>query len=119
MIILGDFYMNNYSIGKRIRKLRTKHNLSQEQLALRACITTAYLGQIERGEKNPTVKLVEKISSVLELSLSELFSDQDIKIEDTDEILENITFELKNMSTEEKKEILKIIRHIIKLKSLS
>lgn len=109
--------MDNYSIGNRIRQLRLQKHLSQEQVALSAGITTAYLGQIERGEKNPTVKLVEKISNVLELSLSELFSDQEIEIKRIDEIIESIVFELKELSAEEKKEMLKLIKHIIKFKN--
>lgn len=110
--------MNNYSLGNRIRNLRLKYSLSQEQLALRADITTAYLGQIERDEKNPTVKLIEKIANALNLSLSELFSDQKIDNEDTDEILNSIIFELNDLSEEEKEEVLQIIRHILKLRSL-
>ena len=35
---------NNFSIGNRIRELRNQKHLSQEQLALSAEITTAYLG---------------------------------------------------------------------------
>lgn len=110
--------MKNYSIGNRIRSLRLKHNLSQEQLALRADITTAYLGQIERDEKNPTIKLIEKIANALNLSLSELFSDQKIDNEDSDEIINNIIFELSDLSIEEKQEILQIIKHVLKLKSI-
>lgn len=108
--------MKNYSVGNRIRKLRVQKHLSQEQVALRAGITTAYLGQIEREEKNPTVKLIEKISNVLELSLSELFCDQELNTESTDGVLENIIFELRALSEEDKKEILEIIKHIIKIK---
>ncbi len=108
--------MNNYSLGNRIRYLRLKHNLSQEQLALRADITTAYLGQIERDEKNPTVKLIEKIANALNMSLSELFSDQKFDNECTDEILNDIIFELSYLSIEEKQEVLQIIRHILKFK---
>lgn len=108
--------MKNYSLGNRIRNLRFKHNLSQEQLALRADITTAYLGQIERDEKNPTVKLIEKIANALNMSLSELFSDQKFDNECTDEILNDIIFELSYLSIEEKQEVLQIIRHILKFK---
>ena len=97
--------MNNYSIGDRIRNLRLSKHLSQEKVALRACITTAYLGQIERGEKNPTVKLVGKIANVLEISLSELFSNQSV-ISEEDEFIDNIIFEIKQLSEKEKKEIL-------------
>ena len=96
--------------------MRLKHNLSQEQLALRADITTAYLGQIERDEKNPTVKLIEKIANALNMSLSELFSDQKFDNECTDEILNDIIFELSYLSIEEKQEVLQIIRHILKFK---
>ena len=39
---------NNFSIGNRIRELRNQKHLSQEQLALSAEITTAFLGHIER-----------------------------------------------------------------------
>ena len=41
---------NNFSIGNRIRELRNQKHLSQEQLALSAEITTAYLGQIPQNE---------------------------------------------------------------------
>lgn len=64
---------HNFSIGQRIRELRTQNYLSQEQLALAAEITTAYLGQIERNEKNPTVSVVEKICRALEIGLAEFF----------------------------------------------
>ena len=44
---------NNFSIGNRIRELRLRNHLSQEQLAFAADITTVYLGQLERNEKKP------------------------------------------------------------------
>lgn len=116
IIIIGDFIMNNYSVGKRIRELRIRKRLSQEQIALRAEITTAYLGQIERGEKNPTVKSVEQISNALGISLSELFSNQGDPIANIDGTMENIIFEMQDLSIKERKEMLDIIRNIIKFK---
>jgi len=60
-------------LGQRIRNYRTAKRLSQEKLAeLSGCHPT-YVGQIERGEKNATVESVEKLSSALNISLSELF----------------------------------------------
>ncbi|MEK4346512.1 helix-turn-helix domain-containing protein [Paenibacillus sp. FSL P4-0184] len=50
------------SIGESIRILRLKNGFSQEQLALSAGVNTSYIGQIERGEKNPTIKIIEQIS---------------------------------------------------------
>lgn len=60
------------SIGENIRLLRNKRDLSQEQLALNAGVNTSYIGQIERGEKNPTIKILEKISSALKIDLIDL-----------------------------------------------
>ena len=61
------------TLGQRIRNHRTARGLSQEKLAeLSGCHPT-YVGQIERGEKNATIESVEKISSALNISLSELF----------------------------------------------
>lgn len=108
----------NYSIGMRVKELRTSHGLSQEQLALHAEITPAYLGQIERSEKKPTVYTIEKICSALDISLSSFFSDQSFSNTEEDTVLKQISLELKNCSTEEKQEILQIVRHAIKLKQL-
>lgn len=60
------------SIGENIRLLRIKSDLSQEQLALNAGVNTSYIGQIERGEKNPTIKTLEKISIALNIDLIDL-----------------------------------------------
>ena len=60
-------------LGQRIRSYRLKNNLSQEQLSELANCHPTYIGQIERGEKNATVESVLRISSALNISLSELF----------------------------------------------
>lgn len=60
-------------IGQRIRNYRTQQKLSQEKLAeLSGCHPT-YVGQVERGEKNATLESIEKITSALNISLSQLF----------------------------------------------
>lgn len=59
-------------IGQNIRKHRNIKQLSQEALAERADLTTNYLGQIERGEKNPTIYILEKITNSLDMPLSDL-----------------------------------------------
>ena len=47
--------------------------MSQEDLALEAGVNKNYLSDLERGERNPTVVIVEKIASALEVDLSTLF----------------------------------------------
>lgn len=56
----------------RIRRLRKQRDMSQEELALRAGINTVYFGQIERGQKCPTVDTLYKIAMGLDVPLTEL-----------------------------------------------
>ena len=67
--------MSNISkiLGKRIRNYRTAIGVSQETLAELAGCHPTYIGQIERGEKNPTIESIEKIANALNISLSKLF----------------------------------------------
>ena len=63
----------NYELGKRIQYLRSKRKMSQEDLALECEINKNYLSDLERGCRNPTVKVLAKIARGLGISLSELF----------------------------------------------
>lgn len=59
--------------GKRVRELRLAKGLSQEELAFRAGVHRTYLGGIERGERNPSLKNITAIAEALGITLSELF----------------------------------------------
>ena len=65
--------MLQYHIGNKIKERRTELKLSQEQLALQAGVTTTYLGQIERAERNPTVCLLEKLANALRIDIGYFF----------------------------------------------
>lgn len=41
------------ALGQTVRRLRREADLTQEDLAARAGISANYVGEIERGEKNP------------------------------------------------------------------
>lgn len=108
--------MNNYfSIGNRVRELRLQNHLSQEQLALTAEITTAYLGQIERNQKNPTVSVVAKLCNALGIQLSEFFSEEPLPQKNLDPITMQILYQLKNQDEDVKIIILQIIKQALKL----
>lgn len=55
----------NKRVGLNIRKYRGKKGWSQEQLAFEADLHRAYIGQIERGEKNIGLMNLEKIAKAL------------------------------------------------------
>lgn len=61
-------------IGSRIRELRKKKSLSQEELGGRAKLHYTYIGAVERGEKNVSVVTLNKIARALGISLNEIFT---------------------------------------------
>ena len=60
-------------LGRNIRCIRESRGLSQKDLALLAGFTPAYLGYLERGQKNPSVDLVQKIATALDTEAYRLF----------------------------------------------
>ena len=65
----------NKEVGFRIRKYRLRKGLTQEELAFEADLHRAYIGQIERGEKNIGVNNLKKISDALNIKTSKLIED--------------------------------------------
>lgn len=59
-------------LGMRIRFLRKQRNLSIEDLALEAGVNKNYLSDLERGMRNPSLKVLSKIATALKISISEL-----------------------------------------------
>lgn len=64
----------NRSVGKKIKKFRMALGLSQESLAEKCGLHRTYIGSVERGERNITLKTLEKISKALNVSLNKLLS---------------------------------------------
>lgn len=60
-------------IGLRIKELRKKKQLSQEQVTAYADITTSHLSNIESGKENPTLDTFLKLASAFDIKLNELF----------------------------------------------
>ncbi|WP_175988278.1 helix-turn-helix domain-containing protein [Bacillus sp. Marseille-Q1617] len=66
--------MENFpiQIGDNIRKIRRERGLSLEQMAESTGVSKAMIGQIERGDSNPTVAILWKIANGLKVSFSSL-----------------------------------------------
>jgi len=52
-------------LGRNIRRIRDECGLSQEEVAFRAGMNRAYLSDVERGSRNPTVRVVGRIAKAL------------------------------------------------------
>lgn len=59
--------------GERVKELRLAKGLSQEKLAFKSGVHRTYLGSIERGERNPSLKNIAVIAKALDITLSGLF----------------------------------------------
>jgi len=60
-------------LGMRIRYLRKQQHLSIEDLALICGINRNYLGDLERGTRNPTLEIISQIADGLHIRLEVLF----------------------------------------------
>ena len=60
-------------VGERIQKIRLEKGITQEKLALDAGLNRAYIGYIERGERNPSTETLSKIAKALRVGLDDLF----------------------------------------------
>lgn len=109
----------NFNIGDRIHELRVNSGLSQEKLALRANITTTYLGLLERNQKNPTVKVIEQICNQLNISLGEFFSPSQTPEKTADAVSLQIIAQISDRSEHEKLIILQMIKDMMRLCDLS
>jgi transcriptional regulator with XRE-family HTH domain len=61
--------------GLRIKSLRLERKLSQETFANLAELDRTYIPSIEKGERNVSIEVIQKISIALGMNISDLFID--------------------------------------------
>jgi len=60
-------------LGRNVRRVREGLGASQEEIAFKAGLNRAYLSDVERGERNPTVRVVGRLAKALAVEPMELF----------------------------------------------
>ena len=58
--------------GERLQRVRKEQGISQEQLAAKLSMHRTYIGMIERGERNPTIRTLYKVAKALKVDSSKL-----------------------------------------------
>lgn len=61
-------------LGFNLRKLRLEKGLSQEDFAFDAGLHRTYVSDIERGARNPTIEIVDKIAIALDVQPGDLLN---------------------------------------------
>lgn len=63
------------TVGRRVRRLRRERGISQEALARDVDMHRTYLGGVERGERNLTLRSVERLADRLGVPVRDLIGD--------------------------------------------
>lgn len=73
----SDFLAHNAAVN--LKRIRLARKMSLEELAEQTGVSKSMLGQIERGESNPTLGTIGKIVSGLRVEFDDLISEPDIE----------------------------------------
>lgn len=73
--MVRDYELIKKTLSVNIKALRTKAGLSQEQLALRADVDRTYVSQIERAIGNPSLLVLSKLATTLDVDLLQLLEE--------------------------------------------
>lgn len=98
--------------GDRVRELRKAQGLSQEDLAEKASLHFTYVGGVERGERNLSLKSIERIASALKIDIRELFALH--LSEKSDDKSKEIISDINNLLFTKDIKILQLIMRLIK-----
>lgn len=59
-------------LARNLRRIRVELGISQERLAADARVDRAYLGGLERETENPTIDLLDRVATALNVEIAEL-----------------------------------------------
>jgi len=62
--------------GQTLRKLRKERGLSQEKLANISGLDRTYIPSIEKGERNVSIEVIEKLAIALQIKISDFFEEE-------------------------------------------
>lgn len=101
--------MNYTDFGRRVREERTKLGLTQEKLAEDVNLSSAYIGQVERGERcltlENTVEVANRLGVTVDYLLAEAAAANDVEL--------NLWFQLMDGRSErEKKMAINVVKAI-------
>jgi putative transcriptional regulator len=72
-------------IRTKIKELRARHNLTQDELAEKVGVTRQTMLYLEKGKYNPSLLLAHKVAQVLSSSIEEVFIIEENENENEDE----------------------------------
>jgi XRE family aerobic/anaerobic benzoate catabolism transcriptional regulator len=77
-------------LGRRVRGFRNRRGMTRKMLAAEADVSQRHLAQLETGDGNISVLLLQRISTALSVSIGELFMDAHVADRETAAILKRL-----------------------------
>lgn len=106
--------MLDKSVGKRIRELREKQEMTREELANKAEITTKFLYEVENGKKGMSANNLYKIAIALSTSCDYILLGVH-RIDDENRIEKLYAEFLRDFSVEQRKAVVKILGTLLEI----
>jgi transcriptional regulator with XRE-family HTH domain len=64
--------MSSKRVGVKLKQFRTQQGLTQAAVAKKVRVTQAYIALLEKGQQNPTLDVLERLSKALKVTVGEL-----------------------------------------------
>jgi transcriptional regulator with XRE-family HTH domain len=100
----------NRLLGMRIKEIRQSRKISQDKLSEKLDIDPKYLSRIEVGKATPSLDLLIKTASLLNVELKELFEFSHLENVGNKNQIEIL---LKGLSDEKRKLVIKLIKAVV------
>ncbi len=71
-----------YNLGERLKFIRENRKLTQTQLSTMAKVSQAAIAHIERGTKDPSVEMLRKLATALDVEVATLFAAEEVYVFD-------------------------------------
>jgi transcriptional regulator with XRE-family HTH domain len=60
-------------IGRNLRRIRKEKGMSIERLSLISAVNKNYISDLERGNRNPTIGVLDRLAFALKIDIKDLF----------------------------------------------
>lgn len=77
---MSEIYLDAVLVGEVIAHFRKRKKISQEVLSGLSDIGRTHLSAIERGERKPTLETLYRISSALQVNMSEIVAEMEKRL---------------------------------------
>ncbi len=102
-------------VGDRIRLIRNEKGYSLEELSDRSGVSVTHVGRIERGNRTPSLDILGKIVSGLDITFAELFNDLHIPKDEQETTLSILINRINSLNNDEQKELLIILDSLFRM----